>query len=106
MPSYRAPVENTLFLLNDVFQWDRHADLPGFADATPDVVEAILGEAARLCEEVLQPINLSGDREGCKRQPDGSVTTPKGFREAYKAFAEGGWVGLASDPAYGGQGLP
>ncbi len=106
MPSYKAPVEDTLFLLNDVFQWSRYADLPGFADAPPDVVEAILTEAARLCEEVLQPVNLSGDREGCKRQPDGSVKTPKGFREAYKAYAEGGWVGLASDPAYGGQGLP
>ena len=106
MPSYRAPVEDSLFLLNDVFDWNRYSNLPGFADATPDVVEAILGEAAKLCEEVLQPVNLSGDREGCKRQPDGSVTTPKGFKEAYKAYAEGGWVGLAADPAFGGQGLP
>jgi acyl-CoA dehydrogenase len=106
MPTYRAPVEDSLFLLNDVFQWSRYDNLPGFADASPDVVEAILGEAAKLCEEVLQPVNLSGDREGCKRQPDGSVTTPKGFKAAYKAYTEGGWIGLAADPAYGGQGLP
>jgi acyl-CoA dehydrogenase len=106
MPTYRAPVEDSLFLLNDVFQWSRYDNLPGFSDASPDVVEAILGEAAKLCQEVLQPVNLSGDREGCKRQPDGSVTTPKGFKAAYKAYTEGGWIGLAADPAYGGQGLP
>ena len=106
MPMYRAPVDEVLFLLQNVFHWDRHADLPGFADATLDVVEAILIEAAKLSEEVLQPVNLSGDREGCTRHPDNSVTTPKGFKEAYRAYAEGGWVGLSSDPAYGGQGLP
>ena len=106
MPSYKAPVEDVLFLLDDVFQWQKHSNLPGFADASPDVVEAILTEGAKLCEEALQPINLSGDREGCTRHPDGSVTTPKGFKEAYKAYAEGGWVGLAADPDYGGQGLP
>ena len=106
MPTYKAPVEDVLFLLNDVFHWQDHAHLPGFADATPDVVEAILLEGARLCEEVLQPVNMSGDREGCTRHPDGSVTTPKGFREAYTAYSAGGWVGLAADPEYGGQGLP
>jgi acyl-CoA dehydrogenase len=68
MPSYKAPVEDVLFLLRDVFQIDRYNNLPSFADATPDVIEAILGEAAKLCEEVLQPLNLSGDREGCVRQ--------------------------------------
>jgi alkylation response protein AidB-like acyl-CoA dehydrogenase len=99
-------VEDVLFLLRDVFQIDRYNNLPGFADATPDVVEAILGEAAKLCEEVLQPLNLSGDREGCVRQNETRVTTPKGFKEAFKAYAEGGWIGLPVDPAYGGQGLP
>jgi alkylation response protein AidB-like acyl-CoA dehydrogenase len=106
MPSYKAPVEDVLFLLRDVFQIDRYNNLPGFADATPDVVEAILGEAAKLCEEVLQPLNLSGDREGCVRQNETRVTTPKGFKEAFKAYAEGGWIGLPVDPEYGGQGLP
>ncbi|MDU0342192.1 acyl-CoA dehydrogenase C-terminal domain-containing protein [Bosea rubneri] len=106
MPVYKAPVEDTLFLLNDVFQFERYNNLPGFADATPDLVEAVLGEGAKLCEEVLQPLNHSGDQEGCKRNADGSVTTPKGFKEAYRAYSEGGWIGLAMDPEYGGQGLP
>lgn len=106
MPVYKAPVEDTLFLLNDVFNIERYNNLPGFADATPDVVEAVLGEGAKLCEEVLQPLNHSGDQEGCIRNADGSVTTPKGFKAAHKAYAEGGWIGLAMDPEYGGQGLP
>ncbi|HEV7338007.1 MAG TPA: acyl-CoA dehydrogenase C-terminal domain-containing protein [Bosea sp. (in: a-proteobacteria)] len=106
MPVYKAPVEDTLFLLNDVFQFERYNNLPGFADATPDLVEAVLGEGAKLCEEVLQPLNHSGDQEGCKRNADGSVTTPKGLKEAYRAYSEGGWIGLAMDPEYGGQGLP
>jgi len=106
MPVYKAPVEDTLFLLNDVFNIERYNNLPGFADATPDVVEAVLAEGAKLCEEVLQPINLSGDQEGCRRGADGTVATPKGFKAAHKAYAEGGWIGLAMDPEYGGQGLP
>ncbi|GLK81721.1 acyl-CoA dehydrogenase C-terminal domain-containing protein [Methylopila turkensis] len=106
MPSYKAPVEDTLFLLYDVLGFDRHANLPGFADASRDVVEAVLLESAKLCEEVLQPVNRSGDVEGCTRSADGSVTTPKGFKAAYDAFADGGWIGLSADPDYGGQGLP
>ncbi len=106
MPTYRAPVEDTLFLLNEVLGYERYTNLPGFADATPDVLEAILVEAAKLCEEVLQPVNLSGDQEGCTRHADGRVTTPKGYKEAYDAYAAGGWGGLSADPAYGGQGLP
>ena len=106
MPSYKAPVEEALFLLRDVFPIERHNNLPGFADAVPNVVEAIVFEAAKLCEETLQPLNQVGDREGCVRNADGSVSTPRGFKDAYRAFAGGGWIGLAADPAYGGQGLP
>jgi acyl-CoA dehydrogenase len=106
MPSYQAPVADALFLLNDVLHWDRYNNLPGFSDASPDVVEAVLQGAAKISEEILQPINLSGDHEGCVRNADGSVTTPKGFKEAFKAYAEGGWIGLATNPEYGGQGLP
>jgi acyl-CoA dehydrogenase len=106
MPSYKAPVKDTLFLLNDVFDYARYDNLPGFADASIDVVEAVLSEGGKFAEEVLQPLNRSGDMEGCTRHADGSVTTPKGFKEAYKAYAEGGWMGVSGDPAYGGQGLP
>jgi alkylation response protein AidB-like acyl-CoA dehydrogenase len=106
MTVYKAPVDNTLFLLQDVLGLQRYANLPGFADATPDVVEAVLTEGGRFCEEVLHPINRTGDVEGCTRHDDGSVTTPAGFREAYRGFAEGGWIGLSGDPQYGGQGLP
>jgi acyl-CoA dehydrogenase len=105
MPSYKAPVEDTLFLLNDVFGIQRYSNLPGFSDIT-DMLEPILEEGAKVCEEAFAPLNLSGDKEGCTRHPDGSVTTPKGFKAAYDAYRAGGWMGLAVPEAYGGQGLP
>ena len=106
MPIYKAPTDHVKFLFNHVFDYAGYGQLPGFEDATPDVAEHILDEAAKIAEELLQPINLSGDQEGCKRNPDASVTTPKGFKEAYKAYAEGGWMSLPGNPEYGGQGLP
>jgi hypothetical protein len=106
MPSYKAPVEDTLFLLNDVLNFQSFGNLPGFADVTPDVMAQIFGEAAKLCEEVLAPLNQSGDAAGCKRNADGSVTTPPGFKAAYEAFAAGGWISLPVPEEYGGQGLP
>src|SRR6201982_1031549 len=106
MPIYKAPVEDVNFLLNDVFQIDRYDNLPGFSDASADVREAILGEAAKLAEEVLQPLNRVGDLEGCKRSADGSVTTAKGFKEPLKRVTEGGGLGLSAPAEYGGQGLP
>jgi alkylation response protein AidB-like acyl-CoA dehydrogenase len=106
MPTYKAPVEDVQFLLNDVFHIERYGNLPGFSDASPDVVAAILEEAAKLTEQVLAPLNRSGDMEGCTRQQDGSVTTPQGFRQAYRQIIDGGWVGISVPTEYGGQGLP
>ncbi|MGH6762999.1 MAG: acyl-CoA dehydrogenase C-terminal domain-containing protein [Phyllobacterium sp.] len=106
MPNYRAPVEDTLFVLRDVLGIERYNNLPGFEDASIDIVEAILQEGAKLAENTLFPINQSGDHEGCKRHDDGSVTVPSGFRDAFDEYRAGGWVGLAVPPEYGGQGLP
>ncbi|HXZ45396.1 MAG TPA: acyl-CoA dehydrogenase C-terminal domain-containing protein [Pseudolabrys sp.] len=106
MPTYKAPVDDALFLLNDVFHIEHYGNLPGFSDASPDVVEAVLREAAKFSEEVLTPLNRVGDKEGCKRAADGSVATPKGFKEAYKQIVEGGWIGISVPAEFGGQGLP
>ena len=106
MATYKAPVDDALFLLHEVFHLDRYGNLPGFGDATPDVVEAVLREAGKFSEEVLTPLNRLGDEEGCTRHPDGSITTPKGFKEALKQMVEGGWIGISVPPEFGGQGLP
>ncbi len=106
MPVYKAPVDEVTFLLRDVFRLDRYNNLPGFAEATADVVEAVLAEAAKFSEAVLMPLNRVGDKEGCRRNADGSVATPSGFKEAYKKLTEGGWVGVSAPAEFGGQGLP
>src|SRR5689334_23916275 len=86
MPTYKAPVDDALFLLNDVFHIDRYGNLPGFSDASPDVVEAVLREAAKFSEEVLTPLNRVGDKEGCKRAADGSVRSEEHTSELQSQF--------------------
>lgn len=106
MPQYKTPLRDMRFLLNEVFDYPGHyAKLSNGAEATPDMVDAILDSAATFCEEVLSPINLSGDLEGCTFN-NGEVTTPKGFKEAYKEYVAGGWQGLSHPVEYGGQNLP
>jgi alkylation response protein AidB-like acyl-CoA dehydrogenase len=105
MPVYKAPLENIRFVLNEVLNAQTIGKLPGYEDATPDLIDAVLEEAAKLCENELAPLNRSGDEEGCHYE-NGVVRTPKGFKEAYDTWCAGGWSGLTADPAYGGQGLP
>jgi alkylation response protein AidB-like acyl-CoA dehydrogenase len=106
VPGYKAPLRDMRFLLNEVLDYPAHyAALANGADATPDMIDAILEGIATLSEEVLAPLNLSGDREGC-RFDGGAVTTPAGFKEAYAQFAAGGWQALSFPTEYGGQGLP
>jgi alkylation response protein AidB-like acyl-CoA dehydrogenase len=105
MPVYKAPLRDMQFLLFEVLKTQDAANaLPAYAENTQDVVTAVLEEAARFCENVLLPLNRSGDEEGCHFK-DGTVSTPAGFKDAYAKFAEGGWTSLACDPEYGGQGL-
>ena len=106
MPIYSAPVKDTLFVLNDVLDIGRYSNLPGFANATPDLIEAILEEAGKFSSEVLAPLNRVGDEHGCQRADDGSVTAPPGFKQAYEQFCEAGWPTLTAPEEYGGQGLP
>ncbi len=106
MPQYKAPLRDMRFLMNEVFDFPGHYHtLPGGEEASPDMVEAILGECARFCEEVLAPLNLSGDLEGCHFD-QGEVRTPAGFKAAYQAYIDGGWQGLSHPESFGGQGLP
>ncbi|GGB59910.1 acyl-CoA dehydrogenase [Tistrella bauzanensis] len=103
--TYKAPLRDIRFVLHDVLDVSRIAELPGYEDATPDIFDAVLEEAAKMCENELFPINRSGDEEGCTFE-NGVVRTPAGFKEAYKTFIEAGWTSIAADPKYGGQGLP
>jgi alkylation response protein AidB-like acyl-CoA dehydrogenase len=106
MPAYKAPLRDMRFLMNEVFDFPGHyARLSNGKDADPDTVNAILEECARFCEEVLSPLYLSGDQEGCRLE-NGKVSTPKGYKAAYDQYVAGGWQGLSHPAEYGGQGLP
>ncbi len=105
MQTYKAPLRDMRFLLHEVFGGTALASRPGEESLAPDLIDSILEEAGRFVEEVLAPLNASGDEEGCHYE-NGVVRTPKGFKAAYDLFREGGWTALACDPEYGGQGLP
>jgi len=105
MSAYVAPLKDMRFVLNELAGLADVARLPGYQDATPDTVDAILEEASKFATEILDPINYSGDQEGSVWR-DGAVATPKGFKQAYKQYVEGGWGALPFDPEHGGQGLP
>lgn len=105
MATYKAPERDILFVLNDVLNVEKLSAIPHFEHATADIIDGAISEAAKLMEEKIAPLNHSGDEQGCRLE-DGEVTVPAGLGEAYKAYAENGWVGLASDEHWGGQGLP
>ena len=107
MPNYTAPLENIRFVLHDVLHAEEAlSPLSAYEDtASAELFDQILEEGAKLCQDVLFPLNLTGDSEGCHFE-NGVVRTPKGFKEAYDMFTEGGWCGVSADPEYGGMGLP
>ena len=106
MSQYHAPLKEMHFVMTELAGLEQVGKLPGFEDATPDTVAAILDEAAKFATEVLDPLNVVGDREGARRLDDGSVRTPSGFKDAYKQYCANGWNGLTKNPDFGGQGLP
>ena len=103
--SYQAPLKDMQFVLNELANLEQINQLPGCEDATADTVAAVLEESAKFCGEVVAPLNHSGDKEPSSWR-DGSVTTSKGFKEAFRAFVEGGWQGVQHPSEFGGQGLP
>ncbi len=104
--AYKAPIRDMQFIYDEVLNIDQYADLGTFAEATKETRDVILEEMGKFCEQVLAPLNHVGDTEGCIRHEDGSVTTPKGFKEAYQQYCEAAWPTIGAEPEFGGQGLP
>lgn len=105
MPIYKAPLDDMRFVLHELFDSKAISELPGYEEFTPELMDSVLEEAAKFTQEIVFPINQSGDAEGCVFE-NGVVRTPKGFKEAYNALCEGGWAAMAAAPEYGGQGMP
>jgi len=105
MPDYKAPLRDIKFVMDELLNSQQHYVDLGAEDATPDMIDAIIGEGAKFCEEVLAPLNVVGDQEGCTWSEDG-VKTPTGFKEAYQQFVDGGWPSMNAPVEHGGQGLP
>ncbi|HBK06877.1 MAG TPA: acyl-CoA dehydrogenase [Acetobacteraceae bacterium] len=105
MQTYKAPLRDMRFVLHELHDSAALTRLNGLEDVSPELMDTILEEAAKLAEEVLLPTNAAGDEIGCVLE-NGVVRTPKGFKQAYDTFREGGWTAVSADPRYGGQGLP
>ena len=105
MQVYKAPLRDMRFVLHEMLDAEQLSRLPGFEEATPETIDAILEEGAKFCEDKLLPLNPIGDEEGCTYE-NGVVRTPTGFKQAYDDFVGAGWQSISSDPKYGGQGLP
>ena len=103
MQTYSAPLRDMRFVLNELLDVGTLATLPGYEDATPDVIDAMIEEGAKLCENTLLPLNRPADEEGCHYE-NGVVRTPAGYKEAYRTFVDAGWTGVTLAPAYGGKG--
>ena len=106
MPTYTAPTRDARFVINEMLDLASYGNLPGFENATPDMIDTVINESGKFCSEVLAPLNQIGDEQGCTRHEDGSVTTPDGFKEAYAQLVESGWTTLGGPEEFGGQGLP
>lgn len=105
MATYKAPIRDMQFVMYELMNADKLSDMPGFEEATRDLIDPVMEEASKITQDVLFPLNRSGDEEECQ-WVDGKVTTPSGFKEAYKLFREGGWTAISCDPNYGGMGMP
>ena len=108
MPSYNPPLRDMQFVLHEVFNVaEDFKQMPAYAEVDADTINAVLEEGGKFASQVIQPLNISGDTEGCTLdKATHEVTPPKGYKEAYQQYIEGGWPALSCDPEYGGQGLP